>query len=202
MSTYLVPHSAAFTAAITAGGQSRRFGSDKAAALLSGQTLLQRVAESLGAANQKILIAPLGRYGLPGWATLPDTRSGEGPLAGLELALHLAHHEWVAFAGVDQPLLTPAYWQVLYAARCPDCLSVQALDPRGQRHPLAALYHISLLPGITAQLDAGERRLRLACPAQKIREVTGLPEMFFRNINHVEDLERLEQSCEQLRRLL
>ena len=180
------------TAVITAAGRSSRFGSDKAAALWKGRPLLAHAAESLGFASERILIAPPGRYVLPDWTTWPDERPGEGPLAGLELALKVASCEWVAFAGVDQPALTEGYWRQLAAQRQRGCLSVQALDPSERPQPLAALYHRSLRPGITALLESGERRLRLACPEQAVCTVAGFPDRFFQNINRTEDLRRLE----------
>ena len=153
-------------AAITAGGQSRRFGRDKALAQLEGRSLLEHVAASLDACPLRLLIAPPGRYVLPGWLNVPDTRPGEGPLAALETALSAAQVQrgggWVAFAGVDMPRLTPAYWEALAWASTPSACAVLALDAGGHPQPLAALYHTALLPHVTALLDAGERRLRAA----------------------------------------
>ncbi|WP_034388065.1 molybdenum cofactor guanylyltransferase [Deinococcus sp. YIM 77859] len=155
-------------AAITAGGHSRRFGSDKAAARLEGRTLLEHVAASLKPCSLRLLIAPPGRYVLSGWVNVPDTRPGEGPLGALEAALAAAQWRrgacWVAFAGVDMPRLSPAYWVTLARARTPDAQAVLALDAAGRPHPLAALYHTALLKEVTALLDAGERRLRAAAP--------------------------------------
>lgn len=162
-------------AAITAGGRSSRFGSDKAGALLEGRSLLAHVAASLEGAPLRLLVAPLGRYTLPGWLEVPDTRPGQGPLAALEAALKAARAEagpvWVAFAGVDLPRLTPAYWRALAQARRPGLWAVQALDAGGRPQPLAALYHTSLLPAITARLDAGERRLRAAALPRETQTV-------------------------------
>lgn len=157
-------------AAITAGGQSRRFGSDKAAARLSDRTLLDHVAASLEGCAPRLLVAPPGRYTLPGWRPVPDTRPGEGPLAGLEAALRAAAEEgsgWVAFAGVDLPRLTPAYWAALIGACTPGALAVQSLGDDGHPQPLAALYHTALLGRVTALLNAGERRLRAAVPGER-----------------------------------
>ncbi|WP_216328162.1 molybdenum cofactor guanylyltransferase [Deinococcus aestuarii] len=155
-----------FTGAITAGGRSSRFGSDKARALLEGRPLLHHVAASLEGCPLRLLVAPPGRYELPGWRGVPDTRPGEGPLAALEAALHAAGAErgagWVAFAGVDMPRLTPAYWAALAAARTPGAQAVLALDEEGRPQPLAALYHTDRQPHVTARLGAGERRLRAA----------------------------------------
>ena len=130
-------------AAITAGGQSRRFGQDKALYAVQGVPLLNRVAASLEAFAPRLLIAPEGRYTLEGWTNHADLRPGEGPLAGLETALSvLAAHtletqatkphtmntqaladqtaarpfpapRWLAFAAVDLPNLTARYWQLL-----------------------------------------------------------------------------------------
>ncbi|GBF05944.1 molybdopterin-guanine dinucleotide biosynthesis protein MobA [Deinococcus aerius] len=156
------------TAAITAGGRSSRFGSDKAAARLEGRPLLEHVAASLETCPRRLLVAPPGRYALPGWVNVPDTRPGEGPLAALEAALEAAQAErgpgWVAFAGVDMPRLTPAYWTVLGQARTPTSRAVLALDAGGRPQPLAALYHTDLLEQVVRLLDAGERRLRDAAP--------------------------------------
>ncbi|WP_345464773.1 molybdenum cofactor guanylyltransferase [Deinococcus carri] len=153
-------------AAITAGGRSSRFGSDKVLALWEGRPLLEHVAASLAACPLRLLIAPPGRYELPGWRNVPDTRPGEGPLAALEAALRTAQVEagsiWVAFAGVDMPRLTPPYWEALAQARTPDASAILALDAAGRPQPLAALYHTALLPHVTARLDGGERRLRAA----------------------------------------
>lgn len=186
------------SAAITAGGQSRRFGSDKAQARLQGTTFLERVAASLEGAGEKMLIAPAGKYHLSGWAVLPDTRPGEGPLAGLERALlHAksgvqAKSGWVAFAGVDMPLLDAAYWETLLRARGPGALAVQADHPKRGPQPLAALYHTALLPRIAALLDAGERRLRQAALPEHTTLVSGLPERYFLNVNTPDDLPHAE----------
>jgi len=127
---------------------------------------MTHVAASLDACSLRLLIAPPGRSALPGWVPVPDTRPGEGPLAALEAALGAALAQvgeaWVAFAGVDLPRLTPAYWQLLAAARTPEAQAVLTLDPAGRPQPLAALYHTCLLQHVTALLDSGERRLRRA----------------------------------------
>lgn len=179
------------TAAITAGGQSGRFGSDKAAARWRGRSLLEHVAAALEGCPLRLLVAPPGKYALPGWLAVPDTRPGEGPLAGLEAALQaaaLAGEGWVAFTGVDLPTLTPAYWAALALARTPDALSVQALDATGRAQPLGALYHTALLPRVTGLLDSGERRLRLAAPPERTVPMSGLSPALLRNVNTPDDL--------------
>ena len=161
-------------AAITAGGQSRRFGQDKALYEVGGLPLLHRVAASLDGFSPRMLIAPVGKYLLPGWQTVPDLRPGEGPLAGLETALAALDvtgpaGDWLAFAAVDLPHLTPGFWSMLTDTMLTDragpgiqAVSVQAvtgLDASGRRQPLAALYHSSVLAQVSALLNGGERRM-------------------------------------------
>lgn len=174
-------------AAITAGGQSSRFGSDKALAGWQGKPLLEHVAAGLSFGWPRLLIASPGRYVLPGWQPCPDTRPGEGPLAGLEAALRQVPPGWVAFAGVDNPCLTADYWQALTRVVGPG-LCVQAVDPQRGPQPLGALYHTDLLPRITTLLDGGERRLRLAAPPEQVVTVAGLSPHFFQNVNRPADL--------------
>lgn len=175
------------TGAVTVGGRSSRFGSDKALALLEGRTLLERACASLQDCPTRLLIAPPGRYALPAhlgrWDTHADLRPGEGPLAGLESALTHAPPGWVAFTGVDLPWLTPDYWRALTAAIKPGRLSVQATDGQGRPQPLAALYHTDLLPHVSALLDSGERRLRRAAPPEQTVQVGGFTARTFLNVN-------------------
>ena len=153
-----------YAAAITAGGQSRRFGQDKALYRVGDAALLYRVAASLDAFAPRILIAPAGKYLLPGWQTVPDLRPGEGPLAGLETALDALDRtdpagRWLAFAAVDLPHLTPGFWTMLTRRAGAGMQAVAGLDATGRTQPLAALYHSSALPQVSSLLDGGERRL-------------------------------------------
>lgn len=103
--------------AVLAGGQSRRFGSDKALAELDGESLIARAAKVLGAWCDGVVI--VGRSEGPA-VCVPDWPApGMGPLAGLAGALrHARDHGYdsVLSIGVDSPLLPPDLPQVLGAA--------------------------------------------------------------------------------------
>ncbi len=112
---------------VIAGGRARRFGSDKALALLDGVRLIDRVIAAL--ATQSDALAVSGReHG--GHDMLEDRpASGLGPLAGNAAALHAARQrgfDFVLTAPCDVPTL-PADLRSLfgdgargaYLAECP-----------------------------------------------------------------------------------
>jgi molybdopterin-guanine dinucleotide biosynthesis protein A len=88
--------------AVLAGGQSRRFGSDKALAELGGHTLIALAVDTLSGWCEHVVV--VGRAEAPA-PTLPDwPRPDMGPLAGLVAALHHARDEGYAAVltcGVD-----------------------------------------------------------------------------------------------------
>ncbi|TYC89455.1 molybdenum cofactor guanylyltransferase [Novosphingobium sp. BW1] len=91
---------------VLAGGQSRRFGTDKALARFAGESLLERAVAQLQAWCDEVVV--VGREDAP-VPVLPDWPGpGMGPLAGLAGALR--HGREQAFASVlsapvDCPLL-------------------------------------------------------------------------------------------------
>lgn len=90
--------------AILAGGQARRFGSDKAHALHDGKRLIDLVADALGTQTTALIIC--GREE-PGFGCLADSpEPGLGPLGGLNAALEFAETHGFAHVltcGVDVP---------------------------------------------------------------------------------------------------
>jgi molybdenum cofactor guanylyltransferase len=77
--------------AIVAGGQSRRFGSDKAEAMLDGKALLDHVADALRPQVDALVVAGRDWLGLESVTDLPE--AGLGPLGGLCGALsHARDH--------------------------------------------------------------------------------------------------------------
>lgn len=110
--------------AVLAGGQSRRFGSDKALAVLDGETLLARAVDALSAWCDTVVV--VGRAEGPA-PVLPDwPQPGMGPLGGLAAALHHARDhgfEAVLSCGVDSVDLPEELPSLL--APAPACLADQ-----------------------------------------------------------------------------
>ena len=156
--------------------------------------MLERVALSLPACSPRLIVAPPGRYLLGGWQSVPDTRPGEGPLAGLEAGLGaLDPGTWTAFSAVDLPHLTPEFWLRLAAFIRPGGQAVIGLSADERRQPLAALYHASALETVTALLDAGERRMLALLSELTVTEVAwaeleSAAPRAYQNVNRQEDL--------------
>lgn len=96
--------------AILAGGQSRRFGSDKALADLGGQPMITRVADALAPFVERIVVCghPAPPSGMERVADLPHPDLG--PLGGLAGALQYAQrhgYAGVLSVGCDTPILDP-----------------------------------------------------------------------------------------------
>lgn len=181
-----------YNAALAAGGKSRRFGTDKALFVWKERSLLEHAACGLHGAPLRFLIAPVGKYTLPNWETQTEHPMGEGPLNALAMALQIAPYGWLAFAGIDQPLLNQDYWTELWSVKTQNQLqnniqSVQAIY-QGRRQPLGALYHTTNLPYIRQQLEKGERRLRMSTPENSIVFAHNIPERHFLNINSPQDI--------------
>ena len=70
-----------------AGGESRRFGGDKAAASIGGVSLLERAAGTLARVFRDVVIVSAIERPTTAWPRVPDLRAGCGPLGGIEAAL-------------------------------------------------------------------------------------------------------------------
>jgi molybdopterin-guanine dinucleotide biosynthesis protein A len=152
------------TAAILAGGQSRRMGTDKAALELGGVSLLERIAHLALAADMPVLAVGRARpaaWPLPAVTFIDDSLPGLGPLGGLESALRQAQTSVLALA-CDLPLLTEEALRWLHA----QAEHAEQKNEHGiivvngeQWEPLFSVYHLACLPLIALRFAAGRRSL-------------------------------------------
>ncbi|KQM19547.1 molybdenum cofactor guanylyltransferase [Novosphingobium sp. Leaf2] len=109
---------------VLAGGLSRRFGSDKALAMLGGHTLIALAVDALAQWCDHVVVAGRERAPAP---TVPDwPRAGMGPLGGLAAALRHAQdagYDTVLSCGVDTGLFPDDLPGLLGPA--PACLASQ-----------------------------------------------------------------------------
>lgn len=148
---------------VLAGGKSSRFGSDKALAVLGGQTLLAQAVDRLSGWCEKVIVA--GRETAPA-QTVPDwPRPGMGPLGGIAAALRMARIEdfdTVLSCGVDSADLPE---------NLPDMLSPAPAYVAGQ--PVIGLWSSASAPVLQALLESNARHsMRAFAEAVAARAVT------------------------------
>lgn len=161
--------------AVLAGGRSRRFGSDKAAAILDGQTLLDHARAALHPHCDAVVV--VGRGEVADWPR-PDM----GPLGGIAAALILASEtgfDQLLTASVDCVRLPPGLLDLLEPA--PAFLDTQ---------PVIGLWPVASLDALKAILTDGSD-LAVRAFARRIGARAAASDFVPPNINSVADLERL-----------
>ena len=163
--------------AILAGGQARRFGSDKAHALHGGMRLIDHVAEALGSQTTALIVC--GRSE-PGFGCVTDEpQTGLGPLGGLNAALLFAERHGfthVLSAGVDAPNIPGD----LAARLSGEGAAIVASQP------VVGLWPVSVADDLARFLAAGGRALYEFADLAQARRVE-LPEPLL-NVNRPGDL--------------
>lgn len=158
------------------GGASSRIGTPKHLLRINGESLLERIARQVAAcANPCLIVAAPDQDVTPpaGWRVVHDPQPHEGPLAALTLALEHLHSEVdaVFLAACDLPELSAPFIRAVA-----DCLTdefeiaVPFID--GRRHPLAAVYRVSVLHRAQQLLATGERSLQSLLRSANTRSIT------------------------------
>lgn len=158
------------TALILAGGDSRRMGQDKAALVLDGKTLLERVTATMQQIFPKVIVSVRQlRAGL----SVPqvcDEQPAGGPMAGLIAGMQQAKTPWVFAVACDMPFVTKDVVTRLAALRN----GYQAVVPvvGGYAQPMAAFYAASALDAMRASMAAGDKSLRGVLEKLEVRYVS------------------------------
>ncbi len=158
------------SAAILAGGQSRRMGTDKALLRLTpdGPTLIELVlAVARTVADDVFLVANDDRLAWLGLRTVPDAFPGAGSLGGIYSAVAGAREEHCLVVACDMPFLDPTLLRAL--ADTPRDYDVLAPylevgtnrqgGAKGVYETLHAIYGRAALPAMRARLAAEQYRI-------------------------------------------
>src|SRR5918999_830715 len=96
-----------FDAIVLAGGSGSRLGGiDKAAVVIDGSTMLDRVLDATREASTTVVVGPHHpTQRVVSWTR--ESPAGGGPVAGLAAGLALTSAEFVAVVAVDLPHLGP-----------------------------------------------------------------------------------------------
>ena len=167
---------------VLAGGQSRRFGSDKALVQLAGQTLLDHALGRLEEWCDAVVIAGrevAGRRCVADWP-----RAGMGPLGGIASALRLAQTEGYA------AVLTIGVYSLALPHDLPQRLAPAPSFVADQ--PVIGLWPASAADTVAAIL-AGDGRHSLRALAEAVGARAVVLDAPSVNINTPDDLTRLRE---------
>jgi molybdopterin-guanine dinucleotide biosynthesis protein A len=157
-------------AAVLAGGQSRRMGTDKALLPLvaGGQPMLRVVLERLSAvADDTIVVADeQARYAAFGARVVPDLNRQVGTLGGIQAAIAWSAHEHCLVVACDMPFLSlPLLRRMANEPRDYDVLVPLIPGESRQRddglvfQTLHAIYSKRCLPFIEKQIAEGKKQV-------------------------------------------
>ena len=186
------------SAAVMAGGRSRRMGRDKAwLDVGDGRPIVQRVIDVLSeVADEVFIVANDDRYHALGRRVVPDSFPDGGALGGIATALAAATHDRVIVAACDMPFLRSEVFRLLIERS----EGADAVVPRtgGEYEALHALYTKACLAPIERALAAGRMRVISFFDDVRVRAIdeTDLravdPDLAsFTNVNTPEELARV-----------
>lgn len=191
------------SAIILAGGRATRMnGVDKGLVLLQQKPLIAHVIVRLMPQVDEIIInanREITQYQPLGYRVLSDeTDDFLGPLAGVQLGLQHAKHEYVLIVPCDSPLLPLDLAQRLMAGLLAHNAEIAVASSEGNPHPVFCLCKKSVLPSLIAYLQSGARKVSSWQKKQQYIEVdfSDCSEAFT-NLNTFAALAVLEQFSNQ-----
>jgi molybdopterin-guanine dinucleotide biosynthesis protein A len=181
-------HLAEASAAILAGGQSKRMGQDKGLLRIGGSPLVSLIHEQLIGRFDDILVSTNDpdRYAFLGARTVPDAVPETGPLMGIASAVGAARYERVFVVACDIPVIDiETVERMLVLASEYDC--VVPLSSAGHE-PLFAVYRRSALQAMLDALADGRRRISAIFPRVRMHTYLLGDAPWFRNLNTPADM--------------
>jgi molybdopterin-guanine dinucleotide biosynthesis protein A len=203
--------------AVLAGGQSRRYGSPKALALVGGARIIDRAIHAVSEVTPHVVLiandpALASAVKLPSRA---DAVAPAGALGGIWTALLWAKERGLAgvlAVACDMPFVSPALLRELAemaatpdtAGQRPDAVLPES-GGRREIEPLCACYSVRCIPAVQAALEREDHRMvsfhadvrvvRLPLAAV-LRH--GRPEQLFLNVNTPAEREQAERIARSL----
>ena len=177
------------TAVVLAGGQSRRFGSDKLAAPLAGSTVLDHLLDALPTTWPVVVVGERRATARAVTWTQEDPPAG-GPLAGVEAGLAVVGTDLVAVVAGDMPYAVPGLLVLAgaLAAAGPETAAAVAVDDEDHANPLLAVYRSASMRGVMPRPAHGRpAKTLLALPHLRV-PVAGVAS---RDVDTPADLEAL-----------
>lgn len=196
-----VPVPAGIPAVILAGGESRRFGSDKTAAEWKGRTLLAHVMEAATEGGRSAILS-VSEAKSPVLGGIPRIFDPDPairtPLNGFIAACRVLKG-WFLVITADVPGINPAVLELLCSRGASEVNRPVIISQGENLHPFPGLYHSSMIDIFESAFDRGDYRVidlvRSMSPimvsSDEIRKVD--PELkCLRNVNTPEELAVLD----------
>jgi molybdopterin-guanine dinucleotide biosynthesis protein A len=186
------------TAAVLAGGRSRRMGCDKVSLPWGGVPLGPFSAARLSPWFEETLVCGDRAPGFAGgrWRIVPDLVPDRGALGGLHAALAAARCDWVFLAACDMPFVEEALVRLLWSLREGND-AVVPLSAAGETEPTCAFYARACAGPVRRAVERGGGRLVSFLPEVRVRRVQASEwtaadpaGASFRNINTPEEYRR------------
>ena len=155
---------------VLVGGQSSRFGRDKALLDIDGLPLVSHIAEKVRkAADTVTLVGSPQRYAELEYRTIPDQVENFGPVAGIVAALEDSAAEWNLIVACDMPRLRVDFLELLLR-RAETCGrdALVPLSADGREQPLCAVYSKRLEKPFREALRSGEAKIKRALNAMSV----------------------------------
>lgn len=192
----------AITGLIIAGGRATRMGGiDKGLVLLQHKPLIQHVIDRLALQVYEIIInanREIAQYQALAYVVLQDETSDFiGPLAGFNLGLKYAKHDYLLTVPCDSPLLPLDLVERLFSNLHKHNADIAVASSDGDAHPVFCLCKKSVLPSLTSYIQQGGRKVSAWQKSLNYIEVdfSDNAEAFI-NLNTLEDFAALELRLE------
>jgi molybdopterin-guanine dinucleotide biosynthesis protein A len=190
----------ACSGAVLAGGESRRFGRDKAHALLAGKSLISHVVETLQALFEDVLIVTHQPVSFAQFdvTVVSDIMRGAGSLGGMLTALVHARAERCFIVACDMPFLNAHSIRRMLGKS--EGYDVVVPRVQGDLHPLHAIYSKRCIRHILERIAVGGLRIFDFYPKvqtlhleQWVWEDLDPEHRSFENINTPEELKQAQR---------
>jgi molybdopterin-guanine dinucleotide biosynthesis protein A len=182
---------------VLVGGNSSRFGQDKAFAEWRGRPMTLHVSDLVRAATGSVtLVGDPQKYSVLGLSVIPDSIRGIGPIGGLLAALDATSTKRNLVVACDMPHLSKAFMRfLLERARDSGADVVLPVDADGLPQPLCAVYATTARESIQIAVKNGERKLVKTFHGLQVERITAKDYAsfnkygnLFANVNYIEDL--------------
>lgn len=160
------------TAAILAGGSSKRMGRDKALLKIGGLTIIERIICVISPIFKELIIVAKATEKLhyPGIKVVKDLNDFQNPIVGIYTALKAAKFSRCFVFACDMPFLNPELIRYMVSIHT-GCDIIIPQDTSGE-HPLHSIYSKRCLAAIKSRIHQKDFKVGDVLKLFKVRRLT------------------------------